>query len=144
MEYSLITLPDENLRYISHERVGDRIVIHVESTRTEAVCPYCGTVSGKIHSLYERTIHDLPLQGNKTCLRMKNRKYFCVNVECGHKTFAEPFSFYEPKTYRTKRLQEEILRVALTQSSISASRYLRSSVVDIGKSAICEMLKKGR
>jgi len=144
MENGIITLPDEHLRYVSHEIVGSRIVIHVESTRTEAVCPYCGVLSDKIHSQYERTLHDLPIQGHKTCLHMKNRKYFCANEKCGHKTFAEQFSFYEPKSFRTKRLQEEILRVALTQSSVSASRYLRGSVVDIGKSAICEMLKKGR
>jgi len=144
MKNSIITLPDEHLRYVTHESVGGRIVIHVESTRTEAACPYCGTVSNKVHSLYDRTIHDLPIQGQKTCLRMRNRKYFCANKECEHTTFAEQFSFYEPKTLRTKRLQEEILRVSLTQSSISASKYLRSSVVDIGKSAICEMLKKGR
>ena len=144
MENGLITLPDEHLRYVSHESGSGRIIIHVESTRTKALCPYCGTISDKIHSQYERTIHDLPIQGQKTCLHMRNRKYFCANNECDHKTFAEQFSFYEPKTFRTKRLQEEILRVSLTQSSVSASRYLRGSVVDIGKSAICELLKKGR
>ena len=144
MGTEIITLPDEYLRYVSHEAVGDKIVIHVESTRAEVTCPYCGVTSNKIHSQYERTIHDLPIQGNKTCLHLKNRKYFCVNEKCGRKTFAEQFSFYEPKSFRTKRLQGEILRVALTQSSISASRYLCSSIVDIGKSVICEMLKKGR
>jgi hypothetical protein len=40
-------------------------------------------------------------------------------------------------------LQEEIMRTAMTQSSVSASRYLRKHVADVGKSTICNMIKKG-
>jgi len=89
-------------------------------------------------------LQDLPIQGKKVWLHLKNKKYFCVNAECGQKTFAEQFEFYEPNSVRTKRLQEEILIVSLTQSSISASKYLRNSVADVGKSTICDMLKKER
>ena len=67
-----------------------------------------------------------------------------INKDCGHKTFAETFSFLEAKATKTKRLQEEIFKVALTQSSIAAARYLRNSAAEIGKSTICNLLKKGR
>jgi len=140
----IITLPEEHLRYISHENTGTVLIIRIESTNTEATCPYCGTVSNKVHSRYTRKLQDLPIQGKKVRLYLNNKKYFCMNAECRRKTFAEQFEFYEPNSVRTKRLQDEILRLSLTQSSISASKYLRNSIADVGKSTICDMLKKGR
>lgn len=141
---TIITLPDEHLEYVSHENDGATLRIHVKPTRAEAACPYCGTESTKVHSRYTRKLQDLPIQGKKVTLLLAGRKYFCINPQCGYKTFAEHFEFFDPNSARTKRLQTEILRVALTQSSVSASKYLRNSVVDIGKSAICDMLKKER
>ena len=88
-------------------------------------------------------LKDLPIQGKKVKIHLLNHKYFCSNHKCAHKTFTERFAFFEPKATRTNRLQEEILRVSLTQSSVAASRYLRSSVADVGKSTICNLLKKG-
>jgi transposase len=138
----IVTLPDERLRYVSHESNGDDFIIYVESSDMEAQCPYCGTSSQRIHSTYTRKLQDLPIQGKKVRLHLKNKKYFCRNPECAHRTFAEQFEFYEPKSVKTKRLKAEILRVSLTQSSISASKYLRESVADVSKSTICDMLKK--
>jgi len=138
----MIELPDDSLRYISHEIVGNTIVIHAESTSVRGRCPYCGTVSEKIHSRYTRKLQDLPIQGKKVRLLLQIKKFFCVNEDCTHKTFAEPFAFFETKANQTKRLQEAIIRVALTQSSVSASKYLRGSVADVSKSTICNLLKK--
>ena len=72
------------------------------------------------------------------------KKYFCINKGCKHKTFAEPFAFYAPNATKTKRLQEEILKFSLNQSSVSAAKYLQDSFADVGKSTICSMLKKIR
>ena len=140
----LISLLDENLRYISHEIENGSILIQAESVRTEAVCPFCGTASAKVHSRYSRKLQDLPIQGKKVRIHLENKKYFCINADCNHTTFAEQFDFYDFKATKTKRLQEEILRVALTQSSVSASKYLRNSVAEVSKSVICDLLKKER
>jgi hypothetical protein len=65
-----------------------------------------------------------------------------MNKKCTHKTFAETFDFYEPKATATKRLKEEIVRIAVAQSSVSAARYLSENVARVGKSTICTLLKK--
>ena len=139
----LIRLLDENLRYDRYELNGEEIFIYAYSGREKAKCPYCGEISGQIHSRKMRTLKDLPIQGRKVKILLEQKKYFCMNIECMKKTFAERFDFYRPKATTTDRLQSEILRVALTQSSVAASRYLRTSIAEVSKSTICNMLKKG-
>lgn len=67
---------------------------------------------------------------------------FCVNENCKRYTFSEQFEFIDTKAKKTKRLIEEIIRVSLTQSSISSAKYLTETTVDIKKSSICNYLKK--
>lgn len=140
----IIKLLDENLKYISHEIKEDTIYIYVVSERKEVNCPFCETPSVKTHSHYNRTFQDLPLQGKKVIIVLSNRKMFCNNPECDHKTFAESFDFLKHKAKKTVRLKDEIIRVALNQSSVSASNYLMSSVASVKKSTICDYLKKMR
>lgn len=140
----LIKLLDAELEYIAYEIKGPEIHIEVKSGREEAACPYCGQTSRQVHSCVSRKLKDLPIQGKKVILCLKQQKYFCKNKECKYKTFAERFNFFAPKATKTQRLQQEILRVSLTQSSVAASRYLRASVADVGKSTICNLLKRGR
>jgi len=138
----LIALPDKNLRYVSCQVNEANIIINIKSISKEVGCPYCGTVSKKVHSRYVRKLQDLPIQGKKAKLVLTLKKYFCKNPDYATKTFAETFSLFEPNATKTKRLEEEILKVSLTQSSISAAAYLQGSVADVGKSTICNMLKK--
>ena len=43
---------DENLEYVKHEVIGERITILVKSSK-------------KVHSRYERSFQDLPIQSKK-------------------------------------------------------------------------------
>lgn len=137
-----IKLLDPNLDYISHEIKGDTILIQVVSNNKEAVCPYCGCVSSKKHSVYERSFQDLPIMGMKSRIILKNRKMFCSNPECCHTTFAETFNFIEPKAKKSNRLLEKIVDVSLNVSSVNASDLLKNGIADVGKSTICNLLKK--
>jgi transposase len=140
----LVQLLSEELRYAGHATEDGTITIYVEPAHDEACCPYCSTVSNKVHSRYMRKLQDLPVQGRKATIYLTNRKYFCRNEDCSHRTFAEQFSFYEPKATKTKRLHEEIKRISMTQSAVSAAKYLRGSVAQVSKSTICSLLKKSR
>jgi transposase len=138
----MVALLSEELQYIGHEVNDTGVELYVESASKQARCPYCGTDSRKVHSMYMRKLQDLPMQGKKVVIYLTNRKYFCVNEDCGQRTFAQRFSFFEPSATKTKRLQDEIMRIATTQSALSASKYLRKSVAQVGKSTICNLLKK--
>jgi transposase len=138
----LYSLPDKNLREVSAAVRKDGIEIEAESKRRSAKCPYCGKVSDKVHSRYLRVLKDLPIQGKKVKLIINNRKFFCTNRKCARTTFAETYDFYRAKATKTNRLQEAILEIALGQSSIGASRYLKKHITEVSKSTICNLLKK--
>ena len=138
----IIKLLDPGLDYISHEIIGDTIVIKVASAKEEAVCPYCGCTSSKKHSVYERSFQDLPIMGMKSRIIISNRKMFCINSECSHTTFAETFHFIKPKAKKSNRLLDKIVGVSLNVSSLNASELLKNGIADVGKSTICNPLKK--
>lgn len=133
---------DPNLDYINHEINDGKCYITVASNRKEVTCPFCGRPSSKTHSMYIRTFQDLPIQGNKVFIIIRNRKMFCNNPDCNHTTFAERFGFLSKKAKKTRRLEDEIVRLSLNCSSIAASKVLKENVVDVGKSTICNLLKK--
>ena len=137
-----IKLLDENLDYLKHRMIGDTIYIYVASNRKELICPYCGKPSSKVHSTYERSFQDLPIQGKKVIVIINNRKMFCKNQECSYTTFAETFEFLPHKAKKSKRLTDEIINLSLNISSITASGLLRDGIADVGKSTICNLLKK--
>ena len=67
----------------------DVIVIAVSSANPSARCPHCGAVSTRIHSHYERTLADLPWQGQRVQMRWHSRKFFCDATECPQRIFTE-------------------------------------------------------
>jgi transposase len=138
----VVKLLDENLSYISHEMIEDTLFIRVASEKLSVICPSCNTASTKVHSRYERTFHDLPMQGKKVVYVIHNRKMFCHNVRCHRKTFAEPFLFLPYKAKKSTRLEQEIIKVAQHVSSLTAERILNCGIAKVGKSTICSLLKK--
>ena len=137
-----IKLLDKHLDFVSREIIDDLCYITVVSNRGEVICPFCGQPSSKAHSAYERTFQDLPIMGKKVIVVLNNRKMLCNNPVCKHTTFAERFDFLSSKAKKTKRLEDEIVRVALNCSSTAASEILSKNVVSVGKSTVCNLLKK--
>ena len=75
---------------------------------------------------------------------IKNRKFFCRNPECEHKTFAERYECLPRMARNSKRLTQAIVNTSISVSSITASKMLKQGTADVGKSTICRLLKKER
>ena len=138
----IIAVLDKNLTYLEHRIIGDYIIINVESNRDEVPCPHCGKPSSRVHSTYERSFQDLPIQGKKVYINIINRKYFCDNRDCPNTTYAETFDCLKPKAKKSGRLIDEIMKISVEVSSVAASKMLKDGVADVSKSTICDMLKK--
>lgn len=140
--YEFVKSLDPALNYLTHEIREHKIIITVESSRYEIQCPYCGKASSRVHSVYKRSFQDLPLQDNQVIIMLNNKKFFCDNPECNHKTFAERFDFITSKSRKTKRIIEKILKISTAVSSVSASQILKEDMTIVSKSTICTLLKK--
>lgn len=138
----LLTLLDENLVYDGHEIIGGNFVIKTHSGNPVCKCRYCGKETASVHSLYQRSVQDLPIQGHTTTLVITARKMFCKNPKCEHKTFSEAFSFLDRSAKKTNRLKEQIINVALETSSIAAADMLKREAVQASKSTVSLLLKK--
>lgn len=66
------------------------------------MCPYCGSFSSRVHSIYPREFQDIPLHEKQTILLLDTRKMYCDNPEFTRKTFAERFDFVTPNGKKTK------------------------------------------
>lgn len=142
MEREIIKLLDPNLECIRCNLINKQIVFEVQSTIEKIPCPYCGSLSSKVHSRYQREIQDIPIQDRQTILLLNTRKMFCTNPCCDHKTFSERFDFVVPSGRKTKRLVDKILMTSVKLSSVSASNLLKADSVKVCKSSICDLLKK--
>ena len=109
----------------------NKVIFHIVSTRKELECPFCGSKTSKVHSVYRREIQDLD-----------TRKMRCMNPECSHKTFSEKHPFVAAKSKKTDRLIQSILYTSSQLSSLNASKLLKSENISICKSSICDLLKK--
>ena len=133
---------DQNLDDLEHEINADELIIYVSSNRKSCNCPYCNSPSTRVHSRYAKSFQDLPIMGKKTKIVIENRKFFCDNPDCDFTTFAERFDFLAQNGKKTKRLIDKIVDVSLNTSSVAASKTLRNGIADVGKSTICNLLKK--
>ena len=133
---------DADLDYLEHEITESEVIIYVASNRRLCRCPYCGRESMRIHSRYEKSFQDLPIMGKKTRIIIENRKFFCDNLDCTFTTFAERFDFLKQNGKKTKRLINKIIDISLNTSSVAASMTLKDGIADVGKSTICNLLKK--
>ncbi len=139
---ALVKLLDKNLEYQSHSLDGDTIYLNVSSTRHEVSCPFCGMTATKVHSFYKKSFQDLPIQDKKVFIILMNKKFFCENSSCSHKTFAERFDFIKDKQKKTTRLEKTIREMSLNCSTITASNLLKQNVVQVSRTTISNLLKK--
>ena len=142
MEQTFIKLLDKNLVCTNYKIRDDKVVLTAESDVKEVKCPFCGCVSSKVHSIYQREIQDIPMHDKQTILLLNIRKIFCLNETCTHKTFTERFDFVAPNGKKTNRLMDKILITSTKLSSITASTLLENSSIKVCKSSICDLLKK--
>jgi len=132
----------EGTNYVSHLIEDQNLTVVLESTQETNLCPYCGTVSKRVHSYHIRKFTDLPINGHKTYVRLYNKKFFCNNKECNHTTFSEIFSFIKPLEMKTNRLIDKILEIYENHSSRKAAILLQEFGVSASKATICNLKNK--
>lgn len=132
---SFYTSSDLETEYV--EVCNDRISVYLKSNLAYGKCPYCGTSSKKVHSYYMRRLVDLSIMGKPVELCLYVRKFFCSNLECNKKTFAEqPGNEIFRYRRRTRRCELQVLHHGLVLPSSKASELLNSCGIGISNSTV--------
>ena len=139
---TIISSLGEQYRLNNIKYKDDTIVLFIESTQKSLECPYCHKESSKVHSYQTREIQDLPITDRQTILIVTVRKMKCLYPDCSHKYFSERLLFASRNAKKTDRLVDRILKTSSEVSSVCSSKLLRSEKISIGKSSICNLLKK--
>ncbi|MFQ6397566.1 transposase family protein [Nocardia sp. KC 131] len=79
-----------------------------------ATCPDCASQSWRVHSRYRRRLSDTAITGREVVIRLRVRRLFCDNSDCGRRTFAEQLPGLTARhSRRTAILQRLLCAVAL-------------------------------
>lgn len=138
----LIKELDSDLIVDCIEKTEKCIYINCHKPVSEHKCPFCGNSNFSVHSMYVRTIGDLPIQNNEVKLRLNVHKYFCKNNDCSSTTFSEDFNFVDRKAVRTKRLDYYIKNIGLRDNSMDAVRTLKETGIKISGNTVINVVKK--
>jgi transposase len=91
-----LALPD-GLEVTEIEMIDEVLTLTAVSVQIRACCPLCGVCASRVHSHYIRKLTDLPSGGQRVCLLVCVRKFFCQVSTCARKIFAERLTpFVEP------------------------------------------------
>ena len=137
-----IKMLNEDYELVRYKIKETKIIFEVASSKKSCTCPYCGMLSSRVHSNYQREIQDLPILNKQTILLVNTRKMFCDNPDCKVATFAERHPFVVKNGKKTERLVANILATSLQLSSINASKLLNTEAIKVSKSSICTLIKK--
>jgi transposase len=88
----MIHILDKDLEYMERERLCDVDIIYVRSKKCEGVCPYCGQVSHRTHSTYDKRLFNFAVGRQDVKVILMKRTLFCDNAQCKHTTFAQRFN----------------------------------------------------
>lgn len=141
MEELLKTL-DSDLVLIKAVVGEETIELHAKRDTVEETCPYCGAKSKSVHSVYPRTISDLPIQEKMVKIIIYKRLFFCRNPDCSRQLFSETLSFVDKYGRRTNRLTEKIKEIAMNMSARSAKKVVNKGISNISDDTILRILKK--
>jgi len=125
MSNEVFPIPGCRIEQVMH---ADPMIVQISAQGTQpgAACPNCHTVSQAVHSRYRRHPADLPNLGSEVRLVLSVRRFYCRNIVCPRRTFAEPLpDRLAPWARRTRRLAATQGKVGVTCGGEAGARLLR-------------------
>ena len=119
------------------------IRIRARTVVGQAACPECGTVSGRVHSGYERRLADGAIGERAVEIRLVVRRFRCGASWCGRATFVEQV---DGLTFRYGRrslgLQALLQVVALWLAGRAGARVAEALRAPISRSSLLRILAR--
>jgi transposase len=110
-------LPDLVINQVFSSNKSLEILASQQDNQAAAICPVCHTPSERVPSYYSRQAQDLPLSNRCVELKLRVRRFRCLNSQCPRKVFAERLALLAPHTQRSTRLKQVLKTLALNLSA---------------------------
>nr|WP_218002637.1 transposase [Nocardia brevicatena] len=119
-----------------------RVGLDVRTREEPVTYPDCGMSSRGVHSRYRRRLSDTALSGREVVIRLRVRRLFCDNTDCGRTTFAEqppkPAGRY---AWRTTILQRLLCAVALALGGRPGARMSRQLTSTVSRMTLLRQIR---
>src|SRR3954470_9799866 len=137
-------LPLEHGLHLEDVTIGpDQIVATVVATSPRGTCPVCGTWSEAVHSLYQRTIADLPWGRQTVRLHLRVRKFFCRQPTCARRVFTERLpTVVAPYARRTRRLTEVVRLLAFALGGEPGARIVKRLGMNASPATLLRLIRR--
>jgi transposase len=98
-----------SLRVESIVITSERIDVVVRTIQRRGRCPQCQSTTRRVHSRYQRSVAEVPVQGRPVHRRLQVRRFFCDRPACPQRIFCERLSTVTaPYARRTHRLMKAL------------------------------------
>lgn len=110
----------EGVKVISHrQHQGIGIILQIESTDKESICPRCGVKSQRLHQNHRYIVKDLSWGEQQVFLELNRRQFKCSKCK---KPFSEKLDFVKRRRTYTKRLAKKIIQELLENDIHSVAK----------------------
>jgi len=142
-QWRLLLPNDVSLHCESVILTSQSVMVTVSSTAETGFCPRCLRPSTAIHSRYQRTLADLPWQGEQVVLKLNVRKFFCRNPHCSQSVFTERLPHLAaPHARQTHRLMELLRHLAVTTGGQAGARVSKRSGICISPTSLLRIVRR--
>jgi transposase len=113
------------------------------ATRIAVPCPTCTVEASRVHSLYQRTVADLPWAGVPIQLQLHVRRFVCPHPACPRRTFSEPLpEVVAPSARRSLRLATEQRQLGLQVGGAVAARIAQRQGMPVSPATILRLVRR--
>ena len=125
------------------ERSDEKILLYWDSCSSEAMCPYCHTMSNKAcNDYFVKHLQDIPQDGLAIYHVVRRKRYFCENPDCPHTRFVERVDgFAEETSRKTIRFKKHCVIRALENGCKPAEDALKRDGALVSNDSIARYLK---
>ena len=121
------------------------ISLDLTATRGAVACPSCSVESDHVHTLYQRTVADLPWAGVPVTLHLHVRRFLCRHPACPRATFSEPLpEVVAPSARRSVRLANEQRQLGQEVGGSVAARIAQRQGMPASPTSILRLVRRTR
>ena len=101
------------------DRPGQLRLVTIASTASEAACPSCGVLSGRVHQRRRQRLADVPVAGAVEVVLVR-RRFLCAEQLCAKRTFVEVSGEVPLRARVSTRLRAAVLEAVVAAGRVVA------------------------